>query len=233
MYRKRYKFYEPTNMTNIINRNRQQLAKPFYHIADNEGLRRAYSQPNRIYVDGNRMYVAGTTWTDDRMTVSKPPLYTMILKGLLPGMIPDNFSLNDAVDDLKIPTFQTKNIQRYKDAEQVLKDNPNINTLVGHSMGSSVILELNKANNDKFITRTYSAPVFDPFPNNWEKNDQNNQRFRTQGDPVAIFDNNAQTVYKPTLDPLSLHSYNNYGNIGEGISTKTTPTTDAQISISK
>ena len=36
-------------------------------------------------------------------------------------------------------------------------------------MGSSVILELNKANNDKFMTRTYAAPVFDTFPNNWEK----------------------------------------------------------------
>jgi len=220
-------------MSNIINKNRQQLSKPFHNIADNEGLRRAYNQPNRVYVNGNRMYVAGTTWTDDR-NVSKPPLYTMILKGLFPGMIPDNFSLNDAVDDFKIPTFQTKNIQRYKDAEQVLKDNPNVNTLVGHSMGSSVILELNKANNDKFITRTYSAPVFDPIPNNFEKNDQNNERFRTKNDLVAIFDNNAQTIYKPTvLEPLSLHSYNNYGNIGKGISTKTTPTPDARISITK
>jgi hypothetical protein len=217
-----------------MNKNRQQLSKPFYHIADNEGLRRAYNQPNRIYINGDRMYVAGTTWTDDRMNISKPPLYTMLLKGLFPGMIPDNFSLNDAVDDLKIPTFQTKNIQRYKDAEQVLKDNPNVNTLVGHSMGSSVILELNKANNDKFTTRTYSAPVFDPIPNSFEKNDSNNERFRTKNDLVSIFDNNAQTIYKPTvLDPLSLHSYNNYGNIGEGISTKTTPTQDAQISITK
>ena len=94
------------------------------------------------------MYVAGTTWTDG---------YT------------GRLSFNDAIDDIKIPFFQTRNIQRYKDAEQVLQDNPNINTLIGHSMGSSVILELNKANNDKFVTRTYAAPVFDPFPNNWEK----------------------------------------------------------------
>ncbi len=100
-------------------------------------------------------------------------------------------------------------------------------------MGSSVILELNKANDNKFLTRTYSAPVFDPFPNNWEKNDTNTERFRTKGDPVALFDNNAQAVYKSTLDPLSLHSYNNYGNIGEGIATKTTPTTDASVSITK
>ena len=230
MYRKRYRFYEPTNMSNIINKNRQQLYKPFRNIADNEGLRRAYNQPNRIYINGNRMYVAGTTWTDDN-NVSKPPLYTMILKGLFPGMIPDNFSLNDAVDDLKIPTFQTKNIQRYKDAEQVLKENPNVNTLVGHSMGSGVILELNKSNNNKFITRTYSAPVFDPFPNNWEKNNPNNERFRTKGDPVAIFDNNAETVYKPTLDPLSLHSFNNYGDIGKGVDKPLV--NDVSVNISK
>ena len=210
MFKKR--FYEPTNIDNIVFKTRQILSKPFYNIADNEGLRRAYNQPNRIYVNGNRMYVAGTTWTDG---------YT------------GKLSFNDAIDDIKIPFFQTRNIQRYKDAEQVLQDNPNINTLVGHSMGSSVILELNKANNDKFVTRTYAAPVFDPFPNNWEKNDPNNQRFRTKNDFVSIFDNNAETVYKPTLDPLSLHSYNNYGNIGEGTSTKTEPTQDVQISISR
>lgn len=210
MLKKRYEFYQPTNIGNIVFRTKQILSKPFYNIADNEGLRRAYNEPNRIYVHGNRMYVAGTTWTDG---------YT--------GRI----SLNDAIDDLKIPFFQTRNIQRYKDAEQVLEDNPNINTLVGHSMGSSVILELNKANNDKFITRTYSAPVFDPFPNDWEKNDPNNERFRTKGDPVAFFDNNAKTIYKPTLDPLSLHSYNNYGDIGKGIDKPIT--NDVSVNISK
>ena len=146
MFKKR--FYEPSNIGNIVFKTKQILSKPFYNIADNEGLRRAYNQPNRIYVNGNRMYVAGTTWTDG---------YT------------GRLSFNDAIDDLKIPLFQTRNIQRYKDAEQVLNDNPNINTLVGHSMGSSVILELNKANNDKFMTRTYAAPIFDTFPNNWEK----------------------------------------------------------------
>ena len=120
MFKKR--FYEPTNTSNIVFKNRQILSKPFYNIADNEGLRRAYSLPNRIYVNGDRMYVAGTTWTDDR-SISKPPLYTMLLKGLFPQTIPENFSLNDAFDDLKIPTFKTQDIQRYKDAEQVLKDN--------------------------------------------------------------------------------------------------------------
>ena len=104
MFKKR--FYEPTNIDNIVFKTRQILSKPFYNIADNEGLRRAYNQPNRIYVNGNRMYVAGTTWTDG---------YT------------GRLSFNGAIDDLKIPLFQTRNIQRYKDAEQVLNDNLNIN----------------------------------------------------------------------------------------------------------
>ena len=40
-------------------------------------------------------------------------------------------------------------------------------------------------------------------------------KFKTLGDPVAIFDNNARVSFKPTLNPLELHSYNNYGNIGK------------------
>jgi hypothetical protein len=39
-------------------------------------------------------------------------------------------------------------------------------------------------------------------------------RFRTLGDPVAIFDNNAITVLKNTTNPFELHSYDNYGDIG-------------------
>jgi hypothetical protein len=163
-----------------------------HHLSDAEGLRRAYTEPNRLYINGDRLYVAGTTWTDG---------YT------------NKFSLNDAIDDLKIPFFQTQHIQRYKDAAEALNNNPDINQLVGHSMGSSVILQLNKDNNNKFITRTYSAPVFDLFPHS--NDDSNNQRYRTSGDLVSIFDNNANTVYKNSLNPLELHSYNNYGDVGK------------------
>ena len=175
-----------------------------HHISDAEGLRRAYNEPNRLYINGNRLYVAGTTWTDDRMNVSKPPLYTMLLKGLFPQTIPDNFSLSDPIDDLKIPLFKTQDIQRYKEAAEVLKNNPNIDQLVGHSMGSSVILQLNKDNNDKFTTRTYSAPVFDVLPHS--NDDANSQRYRTSGDLVSIFDNNANTVYKDSLSVTSINA---------------------------
>ena len=182
-------------------------------ITDAEGLRRAYNRPDRLYKHGDRLYVAGTTWTDDKMNVSKPPWYTVALKGMFPQTFPDNFSLNDAIDDLKIPEFKTRDIQRYKDADNFLKKNSDIKQLIGHSMGGSVVLQLNKDNNNKFETRTYSAPVFDVLPN--KNNDPENERFKTLGDPVAMFDNNAKTTFKPTFNPLELHSYNNYGNIGK------------------
>ncbi len=147
------------------------------------------------------------------MDTSKPPWYTTVLKDILPGKIPDNFSLNDAIDDLKIPEFKTRDIQRYKDANKFLKQNPDVKQLIGHSMGASVVLQLNKEYNNKFETRTYSAPVFDILPHS--NNDPENQRYRTLGDPVAMFDINANTTVKKSLNPLELHSYNNYGNIGK------------------
>ena len=55
------------------------------------------------------------------MNVTKPPWYTVALKGLFPETFPDNLSLNDAIDDLKIPEFKTRDIQRYKDADNFFK----------------------------------------------------------------------------------------------------------------
>ena len=219
--KKKDKLYESMPETSVSPRIQKLVTQHFNtdneedDITDAEGLRRAYNNPNRLYKHGDRLYVAGTTWTDDKMDVSKPPWYTTLLKDILPGKIPDNFSLNDAIDDLKIPEFKTRDIQRYKDADKFLKQNSDIKQLIGHSMGGSVVLQLNKDNNNKFETRTYSAPVFDVVPHN--SNDPENERFKTLGDPVAIFDNNARVTFKPTLNPLDLHSYNNYGNIGKNV----------------
>ena len=219
--KKKDKLYESMPETSVSPRIQKLVTQHFNtdneedDITDAEGLRRAYNNPNRLYKHGDRLYVAGTTWTDDKMDVSKPPWYTALLKDILPGKIPDNFSLNDAIDDLKIPEFKTRDIQRYKDADKFLKQNSDIKQLIGHSMGGSVVLQLNKDNNNKFETRTYSAPVFDVVPHN--SNDPENERFKTLGDPVAIFDNNARVTFKPTLNPLDLHSYNNYGNIGKNV----------------
>ena len=52
-----------------------------------------------------------------------------------------------------------RNSKRYKDADKVLKENPNVKNLVSHSLGGSVSLELDKNNPNKYDITTYSAPV--------------------------------------------------------------------------
>ena len=95
--------------------------KRIEHITDAEGLDRAKDQEKRIYVHGNTMYLSGTSWRNQKT-----------------GMP----SLQDPWDDLKIPIYKTRYAQRYKDAEEFMKQNPNIDRIVGHSLGGSVALEL-------------------------------------------------------------------------------------------
>ena len=169
-------------INNVILSNNKILNEPKKEISDSEGLNRAYNQNDKLYINNNKLYIAGTS------------------------------SLRDVYDDLKIPLRLTRYSQRYQDAEKVLRNNKNIDTIVGHSLGSAVSLELNKNYNDKFTTRTYSAPVFDLFKNN-SVNDKN-LRFKTNNDLISIFDNNAINISKPSINPLSLHSYNNYSDTG-------------------
>ena len=95
--------------------------KRIEHITDAEGLDRAKDQEKRIYVHGNTMYLSGTSWRNKKT-----------------GMP----SLQDPWDDLKIPIYKTRYAQRYKYAEEFMKQNPNIDRIVGHSLGGSVALEL-------------------------------------------------------------------------------------------
>jgi hypothetical protein len=52
-------------------------------ITDVEGLRRAYNDPNRLYKHGDKLYIAGTTWTDDKMDITKPNWYKYFLTNSL------------------------------------------------------------------------------------------------------------------------------------------------------
>ena len=106
------------------------MNKPKNEISDSEGLSRAYKQPDKLYINNNKLYIAGTS------------------------------NLRDVIDDTLIPFKLTRFSQRYKDADKILENNRDIDTLVGHSLAGSVALELNKNYNNKFTTRTYSAPVF-------------------------------------------------------------------------
>ena len=77
--KKKDKLYESMPETSVLPRIQKLVTKHFNtdneedDITDAEGLRRAYNNPNRLYKHGDRLYVAGTKWTDDKMDVSKPP----------------------------------------------------------------------------------------------------------------------------------------------------------------
>ena len=170
-------------------------------LSDAEGLSKAYDSPGKIHVDGNKMYISGTTPTplgNDLMSTMKNTRDWM----------------QDWSDDFtKVPLGLTRFSERYQQAQQALSENPQVDTLVAHSLGGVVALELNKNYGDKFKTTTYSAPVFDLLPN--DTVNDNHLRFRTKGDIIASMDNNAITINKDTMNPLELHAYTNYGDTGK------------------
>ena len=128
-----------------------------------EGLEKAYSLVDNVYVHGDTMYVAGSSY------------------------------LRDAWDDFKIPFSQTAKAQRYIDADAMLAKNPQVKNLVGHSLGGSSVLELQKNHPEtKFRTNTYGAPAASfKAPDNIE-----NHRYRNYLDPVSMFDRGAESKYK-------------------------------------
>ena len=166
-----------------------------FHNSNIEGLRKAYAAPNRYHLDNNKLYLAGTTGP----------------------YAPREFVTDWAHNFGSIPIWgNTKNIPRYKTAEKVIRDNPNINEIVGHSQSGSVALQLQKDHPNRFKTVTYNAPVLD------FGGDKHAQRYRIPstkipglptlskftGDPVSWFDWSAKPVETSILNkinPLSAH----------------------------
>ena len=176
-YLKQPQKVQPRTAINPFNRISQ--------LSDAEGLRRAYQQPNHIYINNNRMYVAGSK------------------------------SIEDWKDNLLIPPQLTEHHNIYRSALEELKDNQNVTELVGHSAGSSAVLELDKKYPDRIQkSRTYGAPVIS-FGD--EKMDDRHLRFKAPFDPVAILDNAAITVNKHTINPFANHSFEDFGDIGREI----------------
>ena len=146
-----------------------------FHKANEIGLQKAYRAKDYIYVDGDAMYMAGSQTARDWW---------------------DDFT--------KIPVWgDSRKIQRYQDAVEVLKENPQVKNLVGHSLSGSVALQLEKDNPGKFTTTTYNAPVFEP----WAAKPA--QRFRFSNDLVSSYDTGAVTIERFS-DPLTLHSYKGF-----------------------
>ena len=107
-----------------------------FHKLNEIGLNNAYNNVNKVHIQGDSLFVAGTS------------------------------DLKDVYDDVsKIPFYgDIKNSTRYNQAKSALDANPNVNKIIGHSFGGSVALEIQKDNN-KFNSTTYGAPVvsLNPF----------------------------------------------------------------------
>lgn len=152
-------------------------------ITDSEGLTRAYNAPNSVFIDGNRMFIAGS------------------------------HTGKDVYDWKLIPLGLVKYSTRYQEADAALKDNPQVDTVIGHSLGSSVAAELNRQYNNKFDGRYYGSPFLDlSF-----SRDPKNQRYRHPGDLVSIFDTGAvmedpKTHYQ-FMNPHSYEGFTNKNNI--------------------
>ena len=144
-----------------------------FHKRNEIGLSNAYKSKNKLYVKDDTLFIAGTS------------------------------NLQDVWDDLKIPLRLTRFSQRYQDADNLLKTNPQVKKLVGHSLAGSVSLELQKQQPDKnYDVTTYGAPVL-------QMGGQKYKRFRKAGDLISGLDDGA-IRYKGSLNPKEAHSYTNY-----------------------
>ena len=145
---------------------------------DEVGLQKAYENPAGIAYDSSTK--------------------SLLIKGTT--------SAQDVWDDLKIPFRMTDQSDRYKQAEkvylQLVQQGQPVDTVIGHSLGGAVALEL--AKNYGLRSRTYGAPVLDlnPF--------QKTERFRYMLDPVSILDRGANTSWSLHMNP---HSYGGFGAV--------------------
>lgn len=137
-------------------------------IMDKVGLQRAYDTQSGLYQHGNNLYIAGTR------------------------------DFRDVMDDLKLPFDKgAKNSKRYDDVKKYLDEHPEINNLIGHSLGGAVALQGNKDNPNKYNIVTYGSPAVNlPLI----KDDSNIKRFRNSGDPISMFDGKATDMNNNKID---------------------------------
>ena len=188
--RNEWVLYEAPKTRNKINEEvKEELAGVEYIPTDTYGLKRAYENPDGIYRDAETLYIAGTK------------------------------SFQDAVDDLKLPFYQTRNSKRYKDVDKFIKDyaievdgkkNYGIKNVVSHSLGSAVGQKINNDYGNIFQTRSYGAAFISR-----QRPDEAGQNLRIRGsnDAVSMFDRGAITIPKGSLNPLDNHSYADIANV--------------------
>ncbi len=133
-----------------------------------EGMKNAYESKEGYFKDSNKLYVAGTR------------------------------DIQDVFDWAKIPLGIFRKSKIYKNIEPAFQEDKSIDYVVGHSAGGSATLELERNFPETKITSvTYNAPVFEQAdPDKLLDEDKKHMRFATSGDPVSMFDMNAQTTSK-------------------------------------
>ena len=186
----------------IINEIQQEksLFKPKYNnnLSDTEGLNKAYGNGQGFYIDGNKLYVAGTF-----------------------GKSNIKSNINDILSDITIPFGLSSYSQRYRDISDILDENHNISEVISHSLGSSASAKYLKENPDRNIRlTTYGAPFV-----SWSsKNNVSYTNFRSILDPISVADRGAITVATGSLNPLINHDYKTgYGDAGKDVSRSVEP----------
>lgn len=119
-------------------------------MTDEQGLDKAYTNVNNIYVNRNIMYVSGT------------------------------HSLADVKIWPQIPLRNIKNTERYIQAKKIMDMYPEVDTLVGHSLGSVISREITLDNKNKIkAARLYGSP-------NLMRGDKRIEYYRHVGDPFSL-----------------------------------------------
>ena len=134
----------------------------------------------------------------------KNPLGTAYDPATKTEYVKGSSTARDWFDDVSlIPFGQTAHAQRYKQAEKAYNDlqasGQPVKRIVGHSLGGSVALEMQKTHNIP-SSRTFGAPVLD------FNSRQNPERYRHPLDPFSVLDRGA-TWGRMALNP---HSYSGY-----------------------
>ena len=186
----------------IINEIQQEksLFKPKYNnnLSDTEGLNKAYTNGKGFFIDGNKLYVAGTF-----------------------GKSNIKSNINDILSDITIPFGLSSFSERYRDISDILDENHNVTEVISHSLGSSAsakYLKENPNNNIKHLT-TYGAP----FVSMSNKNNDNYTSLRNFGDIVSILDRGSITSNRGGFNPLTNHQHSLYGDTGKDVSRSIEP----------
>ena len=198
---KHYQPYKKSIKITDVMKQTDKILNSYYpnsNLADAQGLSRAYGNGKGFYIDGDKMYVAGTFG-----------------KGTFGGAV------NDILADVGLPFKMTKYSQRYKDTSTALDENPEVKHLITHSLGSSVGAQITKDYPERELTlTTYGAPFISRKTNITD--DYIN--FRSILDPVSIADRGAITVYTGSLNPFTNHDYiTGYGDQGKDVSRSVEP----------